>query len=300
MDELCVLCPPERHLDTIVLDSGSSVDLFCNEEWLNNVNSNGSPLTMQTNGGGLQVAQQGHLPQCGVVPCDAKAMTNILSLGMMSNKCRITMDTAKENAILVHTPNKIVKFSRNDANLCVHVPTKPHKPGTLQASPQASLVQSVEECKLFHTPREVQKAKRACDLPVALGTPSIADLKKAISVNAIANLPVKVEDLDLAAKIFGPDVGTLKGKTTRIPPLPTVTDQIEMPPESCEDRSSWEPCMDLMFVNGMPFMTSITRKLHYRTAQHPPSQTSKDSFCRSGQCLPPTQWRWLPHLQDLH
>ena len=56
--------------DTIVLDSGSSVDLFCNQEWLHNVNSNGSPLTIQTNGGGLQVAQQGHLPQYGMVPYD--------------------------------------------------------------------------------------------------------------------------------------------------------------------------------------------------------------------------------------
>ena len=131
-------------------------------------------------------------------------MTNILSLRMMSNKYRITMDTAKENVILVHTPNKIVKFARNNANLYVHVPTKLNKTSTAQAPPQASLVQSVEENKLFHTPREVQKAKCARDLLVALGTPSIADLKKAISMNAIANLPVKVEDLDLAAKIFAP------------------------------------------------------------------------------------------------
>ena len=59
-------------------------------------------------------------------------------------------------------------------------------------------------------------------------------------MNAIANLPVKVADLDLAAKLFDPDVGTLKGKTTRKAPLPMVTDQIEMPPELYEDRSSWE------------------------------------------------------------
>ena len=128
---------------------------------------------------------------------------------------------------------------------------------------------------MFHTPREIKRAKLARDLLAALGTPSIADLKKAISMNAISNLPVRVNDIDLAEKIFGPDVGTLKGKTTRTPPLPMVTDQIEMPPELYEDRPDWELCMDLMFVNGMPFMTSITRNLYYRTAQPIPSRTAK-------------------------
>ena len=66
----------------------------------------------------------------------------------------------------------------------------------------------------FYTPREVDRAKKARDLLAALGTPSIADLKSAIAMNAIAGLPVTTKDVDLAEKIFGPDLGTLKGKTT--------------------------------------------------------------------------------------
>ena len=50
--------------------------------------------------------------------------------------------------------------------------------------------QTVEENKLFYAPREVDRAKQACDLLAALGSPSIADLKAAVAVNAIANLPV--------------------------------------------------------------------------------------------------------------
>ena len=63
-----------------------------------------------------------------------------------------------------------------------------------------SFVQSVEENKLFYTPKEVTRAKRACDLLAALGTPSIADLKAAIALNAIANLPVTTADVNLAEK----------------------------------------------------------------------------------------------------
>ena len=153
------------------------------------------------------------------------------------------------------------------------MPTKTKTPGV---SKKVSFAQTVEENKMFHTPREIKKAKMARDLLAALGTPSIADLKKIISMNAISNLPVKTEDIDLAERIFGPDIGTLKGKTTRQDPLPMATDQIELPPETHEDRSSWELCIDVMCVNKMPFLTSITRKLYYRTAQFLPSRSKED------------------------
>ena len=183
------------------------------------------------------------------------------------------MDTAKENAFCVHTPKQIVKFARNPAYLYTHTPSRmpKGKMATAGVHKKVTFVQSVEENKMFHTPREIKKAKMARDLLAALGTPSKADLKKIISMNAISNLPVQASDVDLAEKIYGPDIGTLKGKTTRKSPLPMETDIIELPPEITEDRSSWELCMDVMFVNGMPFLTSITRKLFYRTAQlsHP-------------------------------
>ena len=275
--------------DTMLLDSGSSVDLFCNENWLTNVGQASRPTLLRTNGGNINVTRQGTLPSYGTVPLDDKAMTNILSLGVVTDKYKVTMDTSKENAILVHTPQKVVKFARNDANLYVHVPsnlpkssisrnTGVSKPKKQVSFGPGTFVQTVEENKLFYTPREIKKAKMARDLLAALGSPSIADLKKAITMNAINNLPVKTEDIDTAERIYGPDLGTLKGKTTRRKPIPMVTDTIAMPQELYEDRSDWELCMDIMFVNGMPFLTSITRKLYYRTAQFLPSRGRDDLY----------------------
>ena len=77
-------------------------------------------------------------------------------------------------------------------------------------------VQTVEENKLFYTPREVNRAKRARELLIASGSPSTADLKVAIATNAIANNPVVTEDITLAENIFGKDVGTLKGKQVEV------------------------------------------------------------------------------------
>ena len=106
----------------------------------------------------------------------------------------------------------------------------------------------------------------------ALGFPTTADLKTAIATNAIANLKVTTRDVDLAEKIFGPDLGTLKGKTTRRKPLPMVSDQIAIPPQLYENRESIGLCIDLMFVNSMPFFTSISRALYYHTARPFPQE----------------------------
>ena len=118
----------------------------------------------------------------------------------------------------------------------------------------------------FHTPREIKRAKLARDLIAALGSPSVAGLKAAIAMNAIADLPVCTDDVNIAEKIFGPDLGTIKVKTTHRKPLPMVSDNITIPPQLYENRDALELCMDIMFVNEMPILTTITRALYYRTA----------------------------------
>ena len=78
---------------------------------------------------------------------------------------------------------------------------------------------------------------KAHDLLATLGTSGIADLKTAIAINSIlAGLPVTIKDVDLVEKIFGPDLGTLKEKTTRRKPLPLVRNQIPILPELYEKR----------------------------------------------------------------
>ena len=96
----------------MVLDSGSSIDLFCNEEWLQDIKDLQDPHEVNTNAGGFKVKQEGELPNYGRLPLDKEAMTNILSVGVMSDKYRITMDTAKENAFFVHT------HTQEDCQVC--------------------------------------------------------------------------------------------------------------------------------------------------------------------------------------
>ena len=132
---------------------------------------------------------------------------------------------------------------------------------------KTSLLQTVEENKQFYTNRQVARAKIARKLYHNIGTPSIPDYKAIIRMNAISNCPVTIDDINIAEQIYGKDIGSLKGKTTRSKPLPVIKNYIEIPTELIRKHEEVEISIDMMFVNKIPFLTTISKSLMYRTAQ---------------------------------
>ncbi|KAG7373397.1 hypothetical protein IV203_034121 [Nitzschia inconspicua] len=90
----------------------------------------------------------------------------------------------------------------------------------------------------------------------------------------IANNPVTTKDIELAERIFGQDISALKGKTTRPKPVHVVEDYIAIPPELIESQQQITLCIDAMKVNGLWFLTTISRNIYYRTAQYIENQTA--------------------------
>ncbi len=95
-----------------------------------------------------------------------------------------------------------------------------------------------------------------------------------LCMNTITNNPVTTDDIIVAEKIFGPDIGALKGKTTRRKPAPVVNDYIEIPKELIATQREVTLCMDGMKVNGISFLTTVSRNIQYRTAQYVKHQTA--------------------------
>ena len=180
------------------------------------------------------------------------------------------MDTDIENCINVHCPSGIVKFTLNENGIYAFKPGAKYleyvaEENAKQLQELGLLVSTVKENRMGFTDREFREAVRACDLYHKVGCPTVQNFKALLKMNFISNCPVTPEHVDRAEKIFGPDVATLKGKSTRQRPKPVRTDWVEIPPEIFDNHPNLIWCMDIMYVNGMPFLTGIDKTIRYRT-----------------------------------
>ena len=84
--------------------------------------------------------------------------------------------------------------------------------------------------------------------------------------------------MDNAEKIFSPNIGAMKGKTTRKKPTPVKRDEIEIPKELIEKNQDITLCMDILFINGMPMLTSIDRVIRFRSLIPLKSRSQDDMY----------------------
>ena len=211
------------------------------------------------------------VPGWGEVWFDPNCMTNIFSYAQMADRYPITYDNQKEDAFIVHLPHKSVKFMRENGLYLYRPPYIKQttiKDNKSESNMKVQFLETVNENKKFYMKRQFEHAQQARRLLYSLGYPSINDLKAIIQMNAIKNNPVTTEDVDIAQKIFGPNIATLKGKTTRRTPVPIIEDRIKIPRELITTQYAITLCIDGMKVNDIGFLTTISKNIMYRTARY--------------------------------
>ena len=88
--------------DWMLLDSQSTVNIFCNEQLLSNIHYVQDGINLHANGERLSVNWQGHLNNYGCVWFDIRAIMNILCLNNARNKFKITYDSETNYVFHVH------------------------------------------------------------------------------------------------------------------------------------------------------------------------------------------------------
>ena len=89
------------------------------------------------------------------------------------------------------------------------------------------------------------------------------NFKKILRMNVIKNCPVTRDDAILAEKIYGPDISSLKGKTTRKTPKPVVKDEIEIPQELVAKHHKLELFIDTIKINKIYMLTWIDNTIKF-------------------------------------
>ena len=93
------------------------------------------------------------------------------------------------------------------------------------------MVQTVDENKIGYTKQQVERAKATRKLYHIVGSPTVEVFKAMLKGNVIKNCRITAPDVDIAEKIYGPAISTLKGKTTRKTPKAMVADEVLIPQE---------------------------------------------------------------------
>jgi hypothetical protein len=113
---------------------------------------------------------------------------------------------------------------------------------------------------------DVSKAKVARTLQKRIGRPSVKDFIRYVENNMIPNCPVTSQDIRNAETIWGPDLGCLKGKTVWQQPKTVQTQSYTIPASIMQQYKDVILSADVMKVNGIPFLTTISRHIKFGSA----------------------------------
>lgn len=113
---------------------------------------------------------------------------------------------------------------------------------------------------------DVSKAKLARALQRRIGRPSVRDFIHYVDSNMIPNCPITTQDIQNAETIWGPELGCLKGKTVWRQPDAVRTRSYSIPASVMQQYQNITLSVDVMKVNTIPFLMTISRHIKFGSA----------------------------------
>jgi hypothetical protein len=107
-----------------------------------------------------------------------------------------------------------------------------------------------------------------------IGNPSKGDYRGLVRSNMISNCPIASTNITNAHAIFGPDLASVQGKTVRWTPVPVVADHVTVPCAVVERNKVVTMAADIFFVDGTPFLVTLSRNIKFVTVEHLPVRTA--------------------------
>jgi hypothetical protein len=270
----------------ILLDSQSTIDLFCNRALVKRTFRSDKSMRLTSNGGTMVPTKKATMAGYHAdVWYDRNAITNILALSNAIKQYRVTYDS-EDQMFVVHResankPN--MEFLMHESGLHYYNPrnmtTKNiHNDANLGSDKNFIFGETVSGNKKGFTQRQIKGAEAARALYATLSYPSWKDYKWVIRSNQIKDCPVTVQDVNVAHTIWGKNIAALKGKTTRSKPAPVARDFVKVPVELLNLHREVFLTVDIIFVNKIPFFLTLSRRICFTAVNHLADRTVTQIF----------------------
>ena len=128
--------------------------------------------------------------------------------------------------------------------------------------------------------REVKGAILARKAQILLGHLPDARFKQLVNSDSIKNCKVTAQDITNSRMIFGPDLPGLQGRTTRKKPTRVTPVYMGISKAMYERYKDIVLTADVMFVNGIVFLVTLSRGIRLYTTEHLRNK-KKDQLARS-------------------
>jgi hypothetical protein len=251
----------------ILLDNQSTVDVFSNKALLRNVRQAPNTCRISCNAGVVTTNLIGDLPGYPVpVWYHPEGIANILSLHRVSQHCRVQYDSGGNDAAF--------HVTRTDGSVRDFIPSMSGLHYCDTEEFQTVLVNTVAEKQKSYTGRAFKMAKLARRIQDVIGRPSTRDYLKIVEGGMLQNCPVSRGDIMAAEDIFGPNLGSLKGKTVRHKNIHVPSLVADVPYEIIRAHRDVTLCFDIMFVNRIAFLVTVSRSIRFGTTERLVSRKS--------------------------
>jgi len=238
----------------VLLDNCSTMDIFYNPNLVKNIRKGNCPMNIHCTAGMTSTNLIADLPGYGTIWFHLDGIANILSLSRVKRKYQVTYDSKNGNAFLVHTPDGTTRhFEESEGGLY-------YSNTELQAGGNV-LVTTVADKKAMYTHQVYSRTVMAWKIRQITGRPSTQDFIQYMDNSLLGESPINRYDILAAEDIFGPDVGSLKGKTMRRTPHRVNAIITAMPIDIMTQYHQVTMSADVMFVNQIPMFLTVSHAI---------------------------------------
>lgn len=258
--------PPSRNnipKSWILLDNCSTVDVFCNPNLLSNIRKSNIDLTIECTSGECNTNLIRDLRGYGTVWFHPRGIANIFSLSRVKNRYNIRYDSdngLNYNEFVLHKDDGTEYLFKESKNVLYYYDTD-------MKNNEKVLVNTVDYKKSLYSHRQVARPDASRKIQNIRGRPSEGQYRNIILHNFLPNFQVMTDNIRRAEDMYGTNVGSLKGKTIQTTPSSIHTELVPLKDEFLEMHHVVTVCSNIMTVNSVMFMITISKDIGFITSQ---------------------------------